>query len=162
MRSPTSHPDRKYFPLIADSWPCAFVTSTILESCSVLHDRSTWTGYRGVTRLEGTLGKKQVWRPYGRNWGLSKANVQYCIEECICGIVVTFQCPGRCPSLVKPLTEPQHMDILYLIFLHRVETTITSTCSGTYTYEFPGQLEKAGMCWNQSLSLVHSRPVARF
>ena len=32
---------------------------------------------RGVTRLDGTRGKRQVWRPYVRTWDLSEANVLY-------------------------------------------------------------------------------------
>jgi len=30
---------------------------------------------RGVMRLDGAQGKKQVWRPNVRSWGLSEANV---------------------------------------------------------------------------------------
>ena len=30
---------------------------------------------RGVTRLDGARGKRQVWRPHIRTWGLSKANL---------------------------------------------------------------------------------------
>ena len=30
---------------------------------------------RGVTRLDGARGKKQVWGPHVRTWGLSEANV---------------------------------------------------------------------------------------
>ena len=32
---------------------------------------------RGVTRLYGARGKKQIWRPYGRIWVFSKANLLY-------------------------------------------------------------------------------------
>ena len=32
---------------------------------------------RNVTRLDGVRGKKQVWRPHVRTWGLSEANVLY-------------------------------------------------------------------------------------
>jgi len=32
---------------------------------------------RGVTRLDGARGQKQVWRPHVRTWGLSEANVLY-------------------------------------------------------------------------------------
>jgi len=32
---------------------------------------------RGVARLDGALGKMQVWRPHFRTWGLPEANVQY-------------------------------------------------------------------------------------
>jgi len=31
--------------------------------------------WEGVTRLDGARGKKQVWRPNVRTWGLSEANV---------------------------------------------------------------------------------------
>ena len=33
--------------------------------------------HRGVTRLDGARGKKQVWRPHVRNWGLSEANLLF-------------------------------------------------------------------------------------
>ena len=38
-----------------------------------------WSGTesRGVTRLDGARGKKQVWRLHVRIWGLSEANVLY-------------------------------------------------------------------------------------
>ena len=36
------------------------------------------TAPRGVTRLDGARGKKQVWRPHVHIWGLSEANVLYC------------------------------------------------------------------------------------
>jgi len=32
---------------------------------------------RGVTRLDGARGKKHVWRPHVRAWGLSQENVLY-------------------------------------------------------------------------------------
>jgi len=32
---------------------------------------------KGVTRLHGARSKKQVWRPHGRIWVLSKANLLY-------------------------------------------------------------------------------------
>jgi len=32
---------------------------------------------RGVTRLDGARGKKQVWRPHVRTWGFFEANVLY-------------------------------------------------------------------------------------
>jgi len=31
--------------------------------------------FRSVTRWDGARGKKQVWRPHVRTWGLSEANV---------------------------------------------------------------------------------------
>jgi len=34
-----------------------------------------WLTARGVTRSDGARGKKQVWRPHARTWGLSEANV---------------------------------------------------------------------------------------
>ena len=38
-----------------------------------------------LTRLDGARGKKKVWRPYVRIWGLSEANVLYwrkCLWHC--------------------------------------------------------------------------------
>ena len=42
----------------------------------------SWVKYlivasRDVTRLDGARGKKQLWRPHVRTWGLSEANVLY-------------------------------------------------------------------------------------
>jgi len=34
-------------------------------------------GVRGITRWDGALGKKQVWRPDVRTWHLSEANVLF-------------------------------------------------------------------------------------
>ena len=34
-----------------------------------------WITARGATKLDGVRGKKQVWRPYVRTWGLPKANL---------------------------------------------------------------------------------------
>ena len=53
---------------------------------------------RGVTRLDGARGKKQVWRPRVRTW-------MYCIEESACDIVGTSWRPGNCAPLVTPLAE---------------------------------------------------------
>jgi len=47
-----------------------------------------WTNLltdRGVTRIDGARGKKQLWRPHVRTWGLSEANVLYwrkCLWHC--------------------------------------------------------------------------------
>jgi len=46
-----------------------------------------------VTRFVGAWGKKQVWRPHVRTWGLSETNVGYCFEKSVCDIVVTFWPP---------------------------------------------------------------------
>ena len=46
---------------------------------------------RGVTRLDGTWGKKQDWRPHVRTWGLSKTNVLF--WKIAYDIVVTFSSP---------------------------------------------------------------------
>jgi len=42
-------------------------------------------------KLDGTRGKKQVWRPYVRTWGLSEANV---LHWSSCDIVRTFRRPA--------------------------------------------------------------------
>ena len=52
--------------------------------------RSIWITVRGVTRLDGARGKKQVWRPHVRTWGLSEANV---LHWSTCDIVRTFRRP---------------------------------------------------------------------
>jgi len=47
------------------------ITSTKRDFCDFC--RSS----RGVPRLDGARGKKQVWRPHVRTWDLSEANVLY-------------------------------------------------------------------------------------
>jgi len=37
----------------------------------------TYCTFRGVTRLDGARGKKQVWRPHVRTWVFTEANVLY-------------------------------------------------------------------------------------
>jgi len=40
---------------------------------------------RAITRLDGARGRKQVWRPYVRSWGLLEANLLYwrkCMWHC--------------------------------------------------------------------------------
>jgi len=49
-------------------------TVTRKSSTGVLH---VCAGGRGVTRLDGTRGKKHVWRPRGWTWALSEANLLY-------------------------------------------------------------------------------------
>jgi len=57
---------------------------------------------QGVTRLDGAWGKKQVWRPHVRTWGLSEANVllwKKCLWHC-CDFLVpsSDSAPGElCP-----------------------------------------------------------------
>jgi len=46
---------------------------------------------RGATKVDGARGKKQVWRPYVRTWGLSEANV---LHWSSCEIARTFRRPA--------------------------------------------------------------------
>jgi len=58
---------------------------------------------RGVTRLDGAWGKKQVWRPRVRTWGLSEANVLFwkkCVWHC-CDLLVPST--DSAPSKLSPL-----------------------------------------------------------
>ena len=51
---------------------------TIQEACTAKNQFLAWCQCsRGVTRLDGTRGKKQLWRPHVRTWGLSETNVLY-------------------------------------------------------------------------------------
>ena len=61
-----------------------------------------WVTARGATRLDGARGKKQVWRPYVRTWGLSEANV---VHWSSCDIVRTFRHPhsDSAPGELCPL-----------------------------------------------------------
>ena len=71
---------------------------------------------RGVTRSDGALGKKQVWRPHVRTWGLSEANVLYWrmrLWHCWVFMApptanwrpIEIRRPGNCVPLV-PLVTP--------------------------------------------------------
>ena len=63
---------------------------------------------RGVTRLDGAWGEKQVWRPYVRTWGLfgNKCTV---LKQVLYDIVLTFwspamiRRPGNCAALLPSL-----------------------------------------------------------
>ena len=59
---------------------------------------------RGVTRLDGARGKKLVWRPQVRTWGLSEAN--YCIEESACNIVGLLCAPRSHSALPAVIWLP--------------------------------------------------------
>ena len=75
---------------------------------------------RGVSRLDGARGKKQVWRPHVRIWGLHEVNVLYWRKYCDIvgtfsgtpqsfGAPIALRRPGNCsplPPLVTPL-EPR-------------------------------------------------------
>ena len=63
---------------------------------------------RGVTRLDGARGKKQVWRPHVRNWA-SFWKQMHCTEESACDTAWIFRRAGnRAPlaPLVTPLSTP--------------------------------------------------------
>ena len=64
---------------------------------------------RGVTRLDGARGKKQVWRPHVRAWGLSEANVLFwkkCFWHC-CDFLVTSS--DSVPGEFFPLPLPRYV-----------------------------------------------------
>jgi len=56
----------------AAAQPCRLTNSEAFPTLKGLCDMYI---PRGVTRLGGVRGKKQVWRPHVRTWGLSEANV---------------------------------------------------------------------------------------
>jgi len=64
---------------------------------------------RGVARLDGARGKKQLWRPHVRTWGLSEANVLhwrkhmwYCWDF---RRPIVIRLPGNC-ALFSPTLRP--------------------------------------------------------
>jgi len=62
---------------------------------------------RGLTRLDGARGKKQVWHPHVRTWGFRRQ--MYCIEESTCDIDGTFQRPPQsfgARGIVSPSLRP--------------------------------------------------------
>jgi len=62
---------------------------------------------RSVTRLDGAWGKKQVWRPHVRTWGLSEANVgllfwkKWLWHCCDFMTPVVIRRPRHCASLTS-------------------------------------------------------------
>ena len=80
---------------------------------------------RGVTRLDGAWGKKQIWRTHVRTTGLSKANVLF--WKIAYDITVTFgppsdSAPGElCPHLY-PLLHGRifHYSNYIIIFLSKI------------------------------------------
>ena len=91
--------------------PCVRAWTSCATPHSIYMDNAEeyWITARGITRLDGARGKKQVWRPHVRTWGLSEANV---LHWSTCDIVRTFwrpprsfgaliaiRCPGNCAAL---------------------------------------------------------------
>ena len=74
------------------------------------HCYSTCSGSRGVTRLDGARGKKQVRCPHVRTWGLSEANVLFwrkCLWHCwdFSAPPAVIRLPGivlPCPPSLRP------------------------------------------------------------
>jgi len=97
---------------------------------------------RGVTRLDGGLGKKQVWRPHVWIWGFPKQ--MYCIEENISDIAGAYLCPlqwfgapiviqrpGIAP-LVTPLAETWKANIYFNISCDRQGWLQVNSVTGVY------------------------------
>jgi len=65
--------------IVQQRFAIIFYTPKIPAGCGPAIEQWFPTGVsrRGVTRWDGARGKKQVWRPRVRNWGLSEANVLY-------------------------------------------------------------------------------------
>jgi len=93
---------------------------------------------RGVTRLDGARGKKQVWRPHVRTWPLSKGNlllwrkylwhffgVSASLQWFAAPIVIRRQ--GNCVPLVTPLLTTEL--IAGLICNWRTPRSKTLACS---------------------------------
>ena len=64
---------------------------------------------RGVTRLDGARGKKQVWRPSVRTWGLSEANVL--LKKVLMTLLGLFGELRPLAPLVAPLLGPAVMTL---------------------------------------------------
>jgi len=87
-----------------------------------LYDSLTWGNWlfpnllpdytcRGATTLDGARGKKQIWCPYARTWGLSEANI---LKKYVFDIVETFRRPSQSFGArgivlhLNPLVTPLH------------------------------------------------------
>ena len=122
-----SHTFVHFFPYINP-----FTPSTRLHRPQVpFFKSSVWPDFgirpRGVTRLNGAGGKKQVWRRRVRTWGLSEANLLYWrkyLWHCwgfsvIIDLVIRRQ--GSCAPLATPLirTQSKNFSAAHSIPLHR-------------------------------------------
>jgi len=65
---------------------------------------------RGVTRLDGARGKKQVWRPHVRNWASFWKQLQR-FEESTCDTVWIFRRPRNRAPLAPPRCAPEHASV---------------------------------------------------
>jgi len=76
-------PSKRFF-VIHHCWRCQGKNAIAFNEMSThglnvfTNDSWRFTSWnRSVTRLDGAQGKKQVWHPHVRTWGLSEANVLY-------------------------------------------------------------------------------------
>jgi len=84
----------------------------------------------GVTRLDGARGKKQVWRPRVRTWGLSEANVLYWLQQ-----------KSKCSSIASSI-------MLWMICQTNVLGT-TWKCQNVFAADWQHWLS-LNSCWNIS------------
>jgi len=69
-----------------------------------------WITARGITGSDGARGKKHVWHPHVRTWGLSEANVLHWSTVLVTllrlfGALIVIRRPGncaRCPPSLHP------------------------------------------------------------
>ena len=67
--------------------------------------------YRGVTRLDGARGKKQVWYLHGRTWEIFRKQM-YCIEGSTCDIVGNFRHPPQSFGAPIVIQRPANCSLL--------------------------------------------------
>ena len=130
---------------------------------------------RGVTRLDGARGKKQVWRPHVRTWGLSEANSLYWrkyLWHCwdFSALPLVIRRPGNfaphAPSRYAPghwakfwIMQPYMSKILAALVCQKVFLPDISLLLTSVTEPFENITSLSGIIWMQ-LYLRKKRSIA--
>ena len=96
---------------------------------------------RGVTRLDGARGKKKVWCPHVRTWGLSEANVLYWnkyfdIFRTFWRLPQSFAAPRviRRPRNCSPIAPPRYARGNNKLRIGRLENAERPFCDAVSQY----------------------------
>jgi len=111
---------------------------------------------QGVTRLYGARGKKQIWRPYGRIWALSKANLLYwrkylwhCWDFSAPPAVIQRSHSELAPGELFPPCRPRYAPAANNLLLR---ARIFCVCQNGIKKEKLNQ-----GCWSRKINFVYSR-----
>ena len=130
---------------------------------------------RAITRLDGARGKKQVWRPHVRNWGLSETNVLHwrmCLWHCWdfsapgvirrpprwFGAPIVIRRPGSCASSYTNRTSRYDFGQLTVLkniipcSLQKVSRLSMKTRNSEYSFAFTAVIDVGGWALNALLT----------